>query len=182
MGSMKRKVLLGTASVVILVAMTLVVRALLPSEEKEIRKTIDRIARLFEARDFDQLDGYVSSNYRGEFEGSKSDALKSARMMLANFENLRIDIRLAEVKVTAGTGRAVILSDISGVYFDPEMRQKIPFRNLLQQVPGRPEQVYIEFERSSGYWRVNFITWDIADRLAEFPQARKRLARKPTGR
>jgi hypothetical protein len=182
MTRMKRRIVYAAAGVVILMAAVLIVRRLLPTREKEVRKTIDRIARAVEAHDFDTLEESVSDRYAGEYEGGKAEALKSARNVLSNFENLKMDIRLAEVKVSDGVGKAVVLFNITGVYFDPEMKQKIPFRNVLQQVPGRPEQMYVEFENSLGFWRVSFVTWNLADRLADFPVARKRLAQPATGK
>lgn len=173
-----RRALRVAALLILAAAGALLHYHLQPSGEREVRRTIKTLARLLESKDFTRAGEFISNEYRGEFQSSKAVALQKAEAAFREVQDLKIAVEFTEVHLDGAAASVMILYSISGTMFLREFNQRIPFHNIMQEKPGRPEVMYAEFAKNGGAWQTEYITWKTAAYMDQFPEAKARLEEK----
>ena len=173
-----RRKLIAIAATVAAVAVLLgVLHFVFPSPEARLRRDLNLMARACESGSADQIGPFVSARYRGTAGTDKAEAMALAGKALGTMRELKISIGTSDIRVEGDTARAVVIYTSSGKVMLGESQSYVPFRNLTSRNPLKSESVYAEFREADGRWLLEYITWDVAPQLGDFPKAKKELGK-----
>lgn len=146
--------------------------------EKEVRRTVQDIALVIESRRFTELDRYIGATYRGEICSSRDEILQRVAAAADEAQDLKIAVASVEVDAEQDRARSIVLYNVTGTVYVRELSQRVQFSGLMQEKPGRPEAIYVEWLRDGqGQWQVDYLTWKVQPHLAHFPRTVARLAK-----
>jgi hypothetical protein len=173
----RKTILIAAACAAIIVAGTVLVRVLFPSAETRLTNRIESAAQEFEKEDLGAVGGFFSEDYRGSVGNTKEQALSRISEAFEHLAELNVSLESVEVDVQNGRASALVVYSISGKMFLADTQSSVPFRNMMSDNPMKPEALFAEFRENDGNWQVEFVTWDVNSRLADFPKTAKRLRR-----